>query len=1808
MVNGEKEMKRLLLFLPILFVCLLLVSFTATAEENTESKYLVTQTDGGYSLYEYEEGAPVLKISASVGEIMSYLGENGDSGNIIFDGISISSPFEFPRGEYTLSGSLSLTRQASITLPSGTSLVLSDFSLSHSGTAEAAVRIKGGSLTVSDSTLSSVGGAVILDYSTESALTLKSGGIYSSSESPAVDLRTGSFMHLGGTVENTAGTAINNDSLLFLSGDASVSGVGYDIVTEKPITLSYSDVGYGGANSLSVSYLQSFEEGSITEVFYLASESAITRIRLYDESGREYPLTYMDKSPVGSEERFAAVYLPFTVKLHNRDGSISSEYKLKGERLDERGAEEIEGYTFLGWYTNREGTCAFSFDSEITESLSLYAIYRLTPPTFSISSVNQVYDKSAHELGFSTLEHPLCSSGGFFSYTWLRDGEVISTESVLTYTTVADSGDYSCEVVFHYNSDTVTVTASNITVTVSKRTVSTPSIPKSYYSGAAQTPGIEPSSVYSATLEAVTDAGVYPVTFTLLDSENYRWESTDAPTVTAYFEILRSENRFTEEIEVGDIYLGSLPSPTALSAFGEVYFIYSSSYDGEYGELLPTEVGNYYVRAVVDESNNYLGIVSEPVPFRVLAEVVTSLTVVTPPSKTSYSAFEYFSPVGLSLLATYNSGRREEINIERVSFTYQNSDSFRHLDNGIILSYGGVSTTLPVSVAKIDYDLSGIFFSDFSLDFDGNYHTYSGALPNIVGRDGIPLNIEVSGGGTNAGEYTLTLIFSTDSQNYNVPKEITAKMTVNRYKTDVLWENLTFTYSGTEHLPTAYYSDVYGVHRRLTVTGGQINAGSGYIAEVASRSDNYIFSNTEVEFEIKKADYDTSGVYWSNTSFTYDSTEKAVTLMGLPSGILVVGYTDAVAVDSGEYTATASVVYDSANYNPPPAFSTVWNIYPASYDMSGAVFSSESFVFDGNIHYPTLVGSMPIGLDGSSPGYSFSGGVTHVSEGSLAVTVSFSTTSKNYLVPKSLTVYLSVTPKEISVNWQSGVYTYSGKYQAPGATAAECEIKVVGGGIDAGDYTATAYTENSDYKIINADLNFSIGKAENFWLTSPSALDIFEGDSLALSYEAYTGEVLLSFFSDLALENKVDLPSTPGKYYVLFTVPESKNYYSLTAPVLQFTVTEVIPVSLSVELLRGGFSAFDRVSFDDLRVTVLYNNGKSIVASDASSLEILYENGTSLRKKDTSISVRLLGLTASLPISVGYASYNPSDFLWENVSFVYDKSAHHPTLVGVPDGVSVVEYVGGNNILAGTYTVLATLSYDSENYSPPPTVSCEYKIDKCVVEAPGPQSCVYNGKLQLPTLDSELYGIENTEGYKNVGEYRLTLYLFDSDNYVFSESGADKQTLTLEILPKSLDVSLSDYDLYLFEDVESVDYILSAGSIIGDDRVEVSYYVDGDKIYLRSENPNYTLVFTPASIVRHNTLSYNARYRLFLIFLLLLLLVLLIIVLVTQRDRIKNAYALAVCRYHNRNVNKNSQNELKSANTPQKIAKSKSQNNSKKSDDVILASDTERESDERKGEKEDGVYEGKAQNDLSETCFENKRSELNATQKDALSHHISKSEKSPSISEDNSPTFEDNSSTFADNSSISENSLPILEEDLSIRDGDESSSSESDCCGDEYCDPDTSGTTATEEKTDNSDVEATVSLIPNERAVMTVDAEHADELITDFLAKDLVKRNREIVYTTGKGKGIINVDTLSENFTSGDKVDVNVLKRHNLVSQDTAYLKVLARGSIDKSLSVYANDFSLSAVKMIALTGGEAIKVVTAKDKGGENLGKAIEK
>ena len=104
-----------------------------------------------------------------------------------------------------------------------------------------------------------------------------------------------------------------------------------------------------------------------------------------------------------------------------------------------------------------------------------------------------------------------------------------------------------------------------------------------------------------------------------------------------------------------------------------------------------------------------------------------------------------------------------------------------------------------------------------------------------------------------------------------------------------------------------------------------------------------------------------------------------------------------------------------------------------------------------------------------------------------------------------------------------------------------------------------------------------------------------------------------------------------------------------------------------------------------------------------------------------------------------------------------------------------------------------------------------------------------------------------------------------------------------------------------------------------------------------------------------------------------------------------------------------------------------------------------------------------------------------------------------------------------------------------------------------------------------------------------VSAVEVKEIISDETASILIEKEFDEEKIFGNKKGIINIDIISRNFKAGDIVTVNTLKDKKLIDKNICFVKVLARGVIDKPLVVKAQDFSLDAVKMIQLTGGKVV-------------------
>ena len=75
------------------------------------------------------------------------------------------------------------------------------------------------------------------------------------------------------------------------------------------------------------------------------------------------------------------------------------------------------------------------------------------------------------------------------------------------------------------------------------------------------------------------------------------------------------------------------------------------------------------------------------------------------------------------------------------------------------------------------------------------------------------------------------------------------------------------------------------------------------------------------------------------------------------------------------------------------------------------------------------------------------------------------------------------------------------------------------------------------------------------------------------------------------------------------------------------------------------------------------------------------------------------------------------------------------------------------------------------------------------------------------------------------------------------------------------------------------------------------------------------------------------------------------------------------------------------------------------------------------------------------------------------------------------------------------------------------------------------------------------------------------------------------------GRAEIDLDTIADNFKSGELVNLQSLKQKGLVDESTEYIKILTKGNLTKPLRIEANEFSHAAKDILELSGGEAKEI-----------------
>ncbi len=419
----------------------------------------------------------------------------------------------------------------------------------------------------------------------------------------------------------------------------------------------------------------------------------------------------------------------------------------------------------------------------------------------------------------------------------------------------------------------------------------------------------------------------------------------------------------------------------------------------EYTNNAKTNVGEYEVIAhFVDEK----GIYSLP------EDMKATLTIIKADYDMSDVKFENKTVV-------YN-GSSQSIYISGalptgLSVTYENNDNINvgTYDITAIFKTTNPNYNTPnnlaaqLTITKADYDMSNVKFENKTV-------IYNKGIQALAISGSLPENVSVSyenNSNINVGTYEVIAVFSTADSNYNAPASMIATLKINKASYDM--SGITFTgksvvYNGASQ--SIYISGTLPTGLSVSYTNnGKIEVGEYTITAKFSTSNSnyYIPSSITARLAITKADYDMSGITFTNKSVVYNGSSQSIYISGaLPTG-LSVSYTGNSKVNVGVYDITATFTNTNTNYNTPASKTAKLTITKADYDMSGITFTGKSVVYNGASQSIYISGTLPTGLSVSYTGNS------NVNAGEYTVTAKFSNTNSNYNTPASKTAKLTIT-------------------------------------------------------------------------------------------------------------------------------------------------------------------------------------------------------------------------------------------------------------------------------------------------------------------------------------------------------------------------------------------------------------------------------------------------------------------------------------------------------------------------------------------------------------------------------------------------------------------------------------------------------------------------------------------------------------------------------------------------------------------------------------------------------------------------------
>ena len=879
----------------------------------------------------------------------------------------------------------------------------------------------------------------------------------------------------------------------------------------------------------------------------------------------------------------------------------------------------------------------------------------------------------------------------------------------------------------------------------------------------------------------IATAGTYHV-WVELTSDNYCWDSDNPEErwFPAVWFISKGDNGWVNGLTSfgGWVYDGGYDEPQGVTAeHGTVYFMYSATEDGTYTRVPFIDAGTYYIVAVVDATESYGGLRSEPVEYTI-EKCPVDIVEATGDTEFTYDgsvhtvAVSEYDPKKVSVTGT------SATNAGNYTVTVSLVDGRNHVWNDGTGSSDDY--TIPWVIDKVILTLPKYSTDHVGEDGIGclEYDTHEQTYPFVFDQD----LIEVTGD-TGAATKTYTAMFEiVDSTNYAWPEgtEAVDGAYVLEWRVDPMTltvptlDSYTTTYdpNGTYNTVTNYVAAYMGlstnsVYVSVSIVGDEVTLTADRVSSVHESGQYWIdVSLASDNFQWNDGTQEVKRLYWIVTpvqvtltsgtdSFLYDGEEKTYRPGGFDANTMFIDGDR--RTNAGSYEAKVTL-RDTLNYVWSENMSEYigedgsaympWSITAETFELDSLAVNLE-FIYDGTPHVPVFT-DLPSWLT-----VSFEGGVTEAGTGDVMVTFvtvgqpdyTLETTEKTYTV--------TVIQRTVTIDVADAEMTYGG------------DVPNIG----------WSYAEGS------------FGFVESDCVTVETGTDYKGGNR--------------------------------GEYNTTATTTADNGNY----------IVNVNPGTLTVNPIVVPYPVNDRVEYTGSEVQCPFT-GPFTVVSGATAMS-LGDHTATIRLKDSVNYVWWDGtngdktltwrIVAGDQLMEDYFDVDTSDEVYTGSEIEKSVVSLNPNIRQGED--YTVTY--SDNVDAGTATITITGIGDFEDS----VLTYEFTIYPRPVSVPEPVSLEYQEGVEqtTPYSSNEYYTVSGEVSGTEVGDYTATFTLnnTESRNYVWSDGTYDPKIVTWRIVSEHVlidgffVVDTSD-EVYTGSEIEKSVVCVNPDLILGTD-YSVSY-------------------------------------------------------------------------------------------------------------------------------------------------------------------------------------------------------------------------------------------------------------------------------------------------------------------------------------------------------------------------------------------------